>query len=298
MAWRFWSQAPVTPRVSDSTSVDTTRLESTPIDPRRGDGVETAPLPPCSRGGGAPIAARSAWPTCPVTTSGARSPTNCARARPWEPQLFTKFYQVDMSLTRSFGGTGLGLFIAKQLVERMGGSIGVVSHAGRGSTFWFMLRLEHATADDATTLKGSEDGELRRIYPGAGILVVEDDKQPRVLPGSLGGRKADRGCRRRRRRGRQSGSGARIRRPLDGRAHADDGRARSDAPHPWAAEWAQHLDHRLVGTRVSAGSRGRTRLRHGRLPSQTDTTISAARHGNEVARPQVRHCGRLIAVTS
>ena len=96
-----------------------------------------------------------------------------------QSRLFNRFQQVDMSLTRSFGGTGLGLFIAKRLVERMGGSIGVVSQAGKGGTFWFMLRLNYATAGDATTPLGSEDGELRRIYPGARILVVEDDQLSR-----------------------------------------------------------------------------------------------------------------------
>lgn len=57
-------------------------------------------------------------------------------------RVFEKFTQADNSITRRFGGTGLGLYITRQLVKKMGGELGVESEEGKGSRFWFRITFQ------------------------------------------------------------------------------------------------------------------------------------------------------------
>ncbi len=86
-------------------------------------------------------------------------------------KLFDLFSQADSSTTRKFGGTGLGLSISKELAHLMGGSVGVTSTVGIGSTFWFSIVLPEDQEDRPGVYLAS-DTDLK----GAKILSVDDNK--------------------------------------------------------------------------------------------------------------------------
>ncbi|MCU0950153.1 MAG: ATP-binding protein [Burkholderiaceae bacterium] len=85
-------------------------------------------------------------------------------------RLFRPFTQADSSTTRRFGGTGLGLAICRQLVDLMGGRIGVDSTPGRGSTFWVELAFSPAPAQAAEPVAATAPRQH-----GGRLLLVEDN---------------------------------------------------------------------------------------------------------------------------
>jgi signal transduction histidine kinase/HPt (histidine-containing phosphotransfer) domain-containing protein/ActR/RegA family two-component response regulator len=92
--------------------------------------------------------------------------------------IFERFTQVDPSLTRRHGGTGLGLAICRQLVQLMGGEIGVRSQEGPGSTFWFHVVLPTATEAELAAAAGAAVAAVapgRVRGRGLRVLVVEDN---------------------------------------------------------------------------------------------------------------------------
>jgi two-component system, sensor histidine kinase and response regulator len=94
-------------------------------------------------------------------------------------RMFEPFTQADVSTTRNYGGAGLGLAIARELLEMMGGTIGCESALGRGSTFWFEVELATPAAGRrpvAPAHPGEEPGPLRRaLDPQAPLVLVAED---------------------------------------------------------------------------------------------------------------------------
>ncbi len=87
-------------------------------------------------------------------------------------QLFQSFNQIEQTFTKRYGGTGLGLVISKNLVELMGGKIGVESEQGKGSTFYFVLKFAKSSSNE---MKAIQISELSKVKRQLQILVAEDD---------------------------------------------------------------------------------------------------------------------------
>jgi two-component system, sensor histidine kinase and response regulator len=101
-------------------------------------------------------------------------PDNCAT-------IFESFVQEDPSTTRQYGGTGLGLAISKQLVELMGGTIGVSSEPGKGSRFYFSIILAPAP-------QGARGPDHASALGGMRLLLVDDNaSHRRILRQQLAG---------------------------------------------------------------------------------------------------------------
>ena len=103
-------------------------------------------------------------------------------------KLFKPFSQVDDSLTRKYGGSGLGLVISRRIAELMGGEVGVDSEPGKGSCFWATVRQRRSGGYQPVLY--AVDGEsardvLARDHRGKRILVVEDEPSNREVAASL-----------------------------------------------------------------------------------------------------------------
>jgi signal transduction histidine kinase/DNA-binding response OmpR family regulator len=93
-----------------------------------------------------------------------------------QAQLFRPFSQADNSITRRYGGSGLGLSLVATLARLMGGEVGVDSEVGRGSRFWFRIRAGLLAADrPATPAADAGAGSGRPAQFAGRVLVVEDD---------------------------------------------------------------------------------------------------------------------------
>lgn len=89
--------------------------------------------------------------------------------------LFQPFMQADSSTTRKYGGTGLGLAISKDIVQLLGGEIGVESELGKGSTFWFAMPLDKQMEN--TPALPLPRGDIQ----GLRVLVVDDNAPNRTI---------------------------------------------------------------------------------------------------------------------
>jgi len=100
------------------------------------------------------------------------------------PRIFTRYEQSDRGSNRSAGGSGLGLAITKQLVELMGGELGVSSTINEGTSFWAEIDLTHGPETTLRVADSEGTGE-HLIREGARVLIAEDDPTSRMVTEAL-----------------------------------------------------------------------------------------------------------------
>ncbi|MEQ1683195.1 MAG: response regulator [Burkholderiaceae bacterium] len=103
-----------------------------------------------------------------------------------QARLFQSFSQADASISRQYGGTGLGLVIARRLAALMHGEVGVVSRPSVGSTFWMTARLQVGRAGEHDHMQGSAShGLLQGVPAGTRVLLAEDDPVNQLVTSEL-----------------------------------------------------------------------------------------------------------------
>ncbi len=109
--------------------------------------------------------------------------TGCGLSEEAKERVFEAFEQADNSNTRRYGGTGLGLAIVREMAQLMGGSAGVESEPGRGSTFWFTAHLKEGQRQSGVMLENSESPResLGAEFGGCRVLLVEDEPVNREI---------------------------------------------------------------------------------------------------------------------
>ena len=100
--------------------------------------------------------------------------TGIGISRDARSRIFEAFSQADDSTTRKYGGTGLGLAISKQLVELMGGSIGVENALTQGSVFWFTVAFDKRRVDP------DAPGDHQHTIDGLRVLLVDESETSRI----------------------------------------------------------------------------------------------------------------------
>lgn len=97
-----------------------------------------------------------------------------------QARIFQRFSQADDTTTRRFGGTGLGLTISREMAELMGGTLGVRSQPGHGSTFWFSFQAAAASASSAPTADSTD-----QAAQSLDVLIVDDQAINRTVACAL-----------------------------------------------------------------------------------------------------------------